>query len=212
LGKFYEKQSKNVLDAVANPEVLAEKTSSAFSGLGEVAPKIAESASNKAAMGAMFLYDKMPKNPFQGDSLFSNKKWKPSDIEISKWKKFVDTVEDPLKSLKDLRAGKMTVEQSETLKTVYPELFKEVVSTLMEEMPKLKDELPYQKRLQLGVLFQIPADPSLQPKFIQQMQQMHMVSAQQDAQGGGKVSKKAVGEMSASDMAMSPTEKLMNRA
>lgn len=216
LGKFYNRQSKAVIDAASNPEALAEKTSAAFANMGEFAPKIAEAASGKAAMGAMFLYEKMPKNPFQGQAFMGTKKWKPSDMEISKWKKYVDTVEDPMRSLKDLRAGKFTMEQSETLKTVYPELFQEVVQNLMEELPKLKEELPYQKRLQLGILFNIPADPSTQPAFIQQMQAMHQASAQAEAQGGamggGKISKPAVGKMDKSEMAMTQTERLMTRA
>lgn len=187
LGKFYEKQSRAVVEAAQDPEALIENSSAAFQEISDVAPKVAEAASEKAAASAMFLYEKMPKNPFSDKNIFSQKKWKPSDLEISKWKKYVDTVENPMKALKDLRKGRMTVEQSETLKAVYPEIYQEVIQNFMDELPKLKEELPYQKRLQISLLFQVPTDYTLTPEFITQMQASHQQSMQAEAgkpQGG----------------------------
>lgn len=215
LQKFYQKQSKHIIDAATNPDSLIDKTQKAFESINEGAPKIAAAAAQKATMAAMFLYDKMPKNPNQGDFMFANKKWAPSDFEVAKWRKYVQTVEDPMRALKDLKAGKLTSEQAETIQQVYPAIHKQIVQTFMEELPKLKEELPYKKRLQLSALFGLPSDPSLKPEFIQQMQTQHMAATQNESQmpgGGGKVSKPAMRDMSKADSFMSGTERVMTRA
>jgi hypothetical protein len=212
--KFFEKQSAAVTSAATDPELLMNKTAAAYEGLTRMAPKVSQSLAAKSAGAAMFLYDKMPKNPNGSENIFSAKKWYPSDFEISKWKRYVDTVENPLGAMKDLKAGKLSTEQADTIKAVFPEVYKEITQTLMEEMPKLKEELPYQKRLQLGVLFDIPSDPSLQPKFIQQMQLMHMQASQTPNQGqGGSIPSGArTQSLNFAQKAMSGTERVIFRA
>lgn len=212
LGKFYEKQSKAVVDAAQNPEALIENASAAFQDISDVAPRVAEAASEKAAASAIFLYEKMPKNPFSDKNIFSQKKWKPSDLEISKWKKYVDTVENPMKALKDLRKGRMTIEQSETLKAVYPEIYQEIKDNFMDELPKLKEELPYQKRLQISLLFQVPTDYTLTPEFIQQMQASHaqsMNAESQKPQGGFSAAR--ADKLNFSEKQMSGTDRVIYR-
>lgn len=211
--KFYDKQSKAVTAAATDPERLLDTTAKNFEGLAEYAPKVAQSLSAKSAQAAMFLYEKMPKNPFDADRIFANKKWFPSDHEIAKWKRYVDTVENPMSAIKSLRKGAMTIEQADALKNVYPEIYGQLTRTIMEELPRLKDELPYQKRLQLGILFQIPTDPSLNPKFIQSMQAQHAQSVQASAQQQGAIpSGKRTENLSFAQKAMTGTERIINRA
>lgn len=213
LGKFYEKQSKAVIDAAQDPEALIENSSAAFQEISDVAPKVAEAASEKAAASAMFLYEKMPKNPFSDKNIFSQKKWKPSDLEISKWKKYVDTVENPMKALKDLRKGRMTVEQSETLKAVYPEIYQEVIQNFMDELPKLKEELPYQKRLQISLLFQVPTDYTLTPEFITQMQASHQQSMQaEQSKPQGGFSPARADKLNLAEKQMTATDRVIYRS
>lgn len=212
--KEFEKQQKEVTQAISNPEVMSDNIAASFSGLGKFAPKMAEAATYKATAAVSFLYEKMPKNPLAQENIFSNKQWKPSDFEISKWMKYVNTVEDPMGAFKDLKKGRMTIEQSETLKTVYPELYGEATKLIMEELPKLKEELPYQKRVQLGVLFDVPTDPSLNPAFVAQMQLSHAGATQQEAQkqGGGKVSASRADKLNFADKTMTNTQRVITRA
>ncbi len=210
----FKKQSKAVTDAVSDPQALIDKSSKAFESLGVHAPKIAAAMSQKAVMGASFLFDKMPKNPFDGEHLFSNKNWKPSDFEISKWMKYVNTVEDPMSAFKDLKRGRMSIEQVETIKTVFPELYQETVQTIMEELPKLKEELPYQKKLQLGILFELPTDPSLKPGFIAQMQAYHAqaIQAEGQQQAAQSMSPSRADKLNFSDKEMTNTQRVATRA
>ncbi len=213
--KEFEKQQKEVTNAISNPEAMADKISASFSGLGKFAPKMAEAATYKATMAVSFLYEKMPKNPMAQENIFSNKQWKPSDFEVSKWMKYVNTVEDPMSAFKDLKKGRMSMEQAETLKTIYPQLYGEATRMFMEELPKLKEELPYQKRVQLGVLFDLPTDPSLKPEFVAQMQLSHAQATQQEAQkqqSQNGVSASRADKLNFSEKAMTNTQRVMTRS
>jgi hypothetical protein len=211
--RFFDKQSKAVIAAISDPEKLVNRASEAYSELSQIAPRVAQSLSAKSAQAAMFLYEKMPKNPNSGDMIFSMKKWYPSDLEISKWKKYVEAVENPRSALRDLKEGKMTHEQADALRNVYPQLYRELQERIIEELPKVGDELPYQKRLQLGILFQIPTDPSLRPDFIQQMQQRHMQQVGLPEQTGSVPSSSRAEHLNdIAESRMSGTEKIVNRA
>jgi len=213
--KEFEKQQKEVTEAISNPEAMADKISASFSGLGKFAPKMAEAATYKATMAVSFLYEKMPKNPMAQENIFSNKQWKPSDFEVSKWMKYVNTVEDPMSAFKDLKKGRMSMEQAETLKTIYPQLYGEATRMFMEELPKLKEELPYQKRVQLGVLFDLPTDPSLKPEFVAQMQLSHAQATQQEAQkqqSQNGVSASRADKLNFSEKAMTNTQRVITRS
>lgn len=208
--KFYDKQSKYVTQAASNPDLLTDNATKAVEPLQRVAPNIANAMAAKSSTAAMFLYDKMPKNPSQGLAFSAAKKWQPSDIEMSKWKRYVDAVDDPISALRGLKTGKFTMEHSEAIRTVYPELFREVTSKIMEELPKLKEELPYQKRLQLGSLFNIPTDPSLQPAFVAQMQTGHAVSMQQE--NNNEMSGKRTEKLNLADGSKTDTQRVLTRS
>jgi len=211
--KEFKKQSKEVTDVVANPDLLVEASTKAFADISEHAPGIADAATQKAAQGAMFLYEKMPKNPGGEFNIFANKQWKPSDFEISKWMKYVKTVDDPMSALKDMRKGLLSYEQVDTLKSVYPEIYNETKNAFMEELSGLKEELPYQKKMQIGILFGLPVDYSLNPAFIQQMQLAHTQSMQQEQnnQAGGMTPARA-DKLNFADKAKSGTQRIMTRA
>lgn len=204
-----EKNNKKYAEIAANPEAAINKASEAFAPLADVAPKTAQVMSERAMRAANFIYEKMPKNPNSGDVLQPNvKKWMPSDFEISKWKRYVEATDNPLSAIKSLKEGKMTLEQADALKNVYPKLYQSLVGNIMEEITKLKDELPYKKRLQLGILFGIPSDPSLQPKFIQDMQAAHMKENQINPQEKGMASGV---NLSFAQNAKTGTERVMTR-
>lgn len=120
-----------------------------------------------------------------------------------------------MSAFKDLKKGRMTIEQAETIKTVFPEMYQETVQNIMEELPKLKEELPYQKKLQLGILFGIPTDPSLKPEFIAQMQVSHAQATQAEGQqqaAQNKMSPSRADKLNFSDKEMTNTQRVITRA
>jgi len=211
--KFFQKNSEKLAQIAANPEQAIDHVARALQPLASVAPNAANAMSERAMRAASYLYEKMPKNPNAG-AYITQKKWAPSDYEISKWKLYVDAVNNPMSAIKELKNGHMNFEQADAIRNVYPTLYGELVGKITEELSKLKDELPYQKKLQLGTLFQIPTDPSLAPNFIAEMQMAHMESSQTDAnnQGGQKVSGARADKLKLADKSMTNTQRVMTRA
>ena len=79
--------------------------------------------------------------------------------------------EDPVSVFEDAAAGRgVTREAAETLRTVYPSLFREAQMALLKRAEDMRDVLPKARRTTLSVLFQIPVDGSLSPDHLQFLQ------------------------------------------
>lgn len=209
--KKFKKTQDLLTKAAANPEALVDRAAESVSQLAEFAPKVASAISQKAVEGPMFLYSKMPKNPYEGQAFGLKKDWHPSDVEMAKFHRYVDAVEDPLETIKKLKEGKFTAEHAEALQAVYPTMYRELQAQVMEEIPKLKEELPYKKRVQLGILLNVPVDQTLRPEFITQMQMQHLQSTQAEANKQKAIRMKGADKLSFADNAKSGTERVLTR-
>jgi hypothetical protein len=105
----------------------------------------------------------------------------PSQHDLAIFQRYLQAVENPESVFKDMEAGRLSHESAEALRAVYPNLFSQLRDKTMEfisENPKL----PYNKKLQLGVLLDIPTDESLLPQNVLGLQSMFAPS-QADEQG-----------------------------
>jgi hypothetical protein len=211
--EMYAKRLDEVTQAVSHPDTLVDRVANGVSPVSAFAPNIANSLSVKATQAAQYLYDKAPKDPVGSSGIFPHlRKYQPSDADISKWERYVTAVDHPLSVLKDLRSGVLTREGVEAVQTVYPKLYEEMTSAMVDELSNLKDGLPYQKRLQLSTFFGNPTDASGAPSFVAYMQALHGANPEnQQAQGGGLSASKAKNIQFAENQ-KSETEALMTRA
>ena len=93
--------------------------------------------------------------------------------EQMRFARYVSASEDPLSVLKSLEQGTITPEEVEALEVVYPELFQFTVATIVQYLPKLQRDLPYDKKVQLSILFKVPVDSSTRPEFVKSIQAMY---------------------------------------
>jgi hypothetical protein len=210
----YDKRFDEVASLTSNPEALARRIADGLKGLSDIAPKVGQSMSETTTRALNFLFQKAPKNPNEGRSINPNlRRWRPSDTEVAKWERYVAAVEQPMSVLEDLKHGRVSREGVEALKVVYPKLFGEVVSTLTEHLTELKQDLPYPKRLQLSVLFDVPVDSAVEPKFIAYMQQIHAGNAAAEGSGGpgGAPGPGKLSALSGSRDLMTDTQRLATR-
>jgi hypothetical protein len=151
------------------------------------APEVIQSAQETAQRSARFLAAKIPPNPTKAGSLSPQlDKTQPSKADQAKFLDYFDTVDDPTSALRSLEKGRITPQQVEALQAVYPEMYRTVQQQVMDHLQGLKEPLPYQQRIKLGVLLQIPTDPTLQPAFVQAIQGIY---AAQPEQGQGLADK-----------------------
>ena len=176
--KAFLARSKEITDLISNPTKLTENLSSSLQGVATFAPQHGQLMAQKAMTALNFLYDKMPKAP-STYSPFGGRQWTPTDLEINKWGKYLEAVNNPLSVVESFSKGNVSNEGIEVLRTLYPETSKTVDSQIMDHLSNLKEPLPLQKRIQLSKMLGFPVDDSMKPDFINSMQQINNVQQQQ---------------------------------
>jgi hypothetical protein len=146
-------------------------------------PGAAQAAVATTQRGAAFLAEKMPTRPAPvGLTPQFTKASEPSPGEQAKFMRYWRTVNDPTTAAQDLVTGKLSRENVEALKAVYPQMYEELQGRVLQALAELKHPLPHAQANQLGLLMGVPADSSQQPDFIAMVQASY---ASQGAQGGG---------------------------
>lgn len=151
----------------SDPNYAADKLESSVASIQNVAPQLATQVQLKARRAISYLTHKMPKNP--GRPTVFKSPWKPTPSQIDKMERIVQVFDNPMSVLKDLENGTLSAESVEALGILYPEMYKQIVYQLTENMDKLQD-LPYKERMQLSIMFDVPLDPTMEPQFIASMQ------------------------------------------
>lgn len=125
----------------------------------ELVAQIVEVAKRKLS----FLQDKAPKDP-RPPSIISAP-FMPSTAHTATFARYVRAADEPATVFEDAADGILTTEGVETLKAVYPRLYQEAQTVLMERADTFKATLPYARRLLLGTLFDVPIDGTMTPEY-----------------------------------------------
>ncbi len=148
-------------DPVRSEDRLVKATAT----VADVAPRLAQAMQIKAVNSAQYLLSKAPVPP-SWLSPFKRDKWKPSDVELDRFEKILAAVEHPESVLKDLNNGTLTKAAVEALEATSPEMYARIVGELQDRLADLREELPYEDRLQLSVLFPVAVEPSAAPAMV----------------------------------------------
>lgn len=164
----FQKRLDELSELASNPALLSERLAKNLFNVGTVAPQVTEAMTEQAIRGVQYLYAQAPKNPSVG--MMGKKPWTPSDFQLAKFERTVTAATYPLSILTSLQNGSLTTEEVNAVKFIYPKLYSQIQMGVMEETARLNEELPYQKRIQLSILFQVPLDNAMKPEFIQMLQ------------------------------------------
>lgn len=119
-----------------------------------------------------FIESKRPKAAEPPIPMQTRMPWVPSKPEIMQWGRYIEAAEDPAGVIeKAANGGHVSIEAVETLKTVYPTLFAEAQRRILEKAMDTTEPIPYARRVQLSVMFDMPMDGSQTPEgaaFLQQ--------------------------------------------
>ncbi len=166
---------KNIQDNISrlssNPEELSNLMAKRTMQMQKIAPNITESVTNNAVKGLQFLQAKLPKPTVDNTTnIFSKREFIPSDLQMSKFERYLEVVENPISALEDMKEGSLTREAAEALKIVYPNMFKKMQLEVINQLNDNKESIPYAKRIQLGILLDVPTDVSLKPEYVAALQ------------------------------------------
>lgn len=147
------------------------------------APKTAMATRGKAQAAAQYLVSNMPAPPAPDANpnvLRAQCYIPPTSDEIARFARRVAAVNNPEEVLDALEANALTEEHVDAIKNVYPKLYEDIRTAALESLSGAKELLPHWKRVQLGLLLDLPLDPSLNPTHIRISQSIY-----QDADPGG---------------------------
>lgn len=131
-----------------------------------------------------FLSEKAPKKMALPTLLKGDHDWKPSKLQLEQFSRYIEAANDPAGVLEKLGdTGQITYEAAETLRQVYPALYKSAQVRLVQKAGELTETLPYARRVALSILFQVPVDGTMDSDFVSFLRQGSAANSAAPAQG-----------------------------
>jgi hypothetical protein len=160
-GKTFDKMRDGLEEIMANPGSLyatVEKAFPSFEGNDKIQGALIQGVSR----AVQFLYEKLPKNPLAGMELtIPEKPYTPNPAEVSKFFRFEEIVNEPLKAFGHLINGTFTPEHREALISVYPELYKNMQEEILKGLAEGKPDMSLPQKIQLSIFMGKPVDPTM---------------------------------------------------
>lgn len=160
------KAEERLAELSSKPERVVERAATVTQGLTTAAPTVGGGVARNLTRAMAFLNAKLP--PVRtSDPLSPDQKRAWTQTEAAKFMRYVEAAEDPMGVLEDVERGKVTREGVETLRVLAPTLYRDLqiqtMDAIAEQLAKGKP-IPFETRLKIGVLLDVPADPSLVPR------------------------------------------------
>jgi hypothetical protein len=169
----FERRRKQILRAAKNPQFLAAQVANSTEAFAEAAPVTAKRVGDVAQRGVDFLVGKLPVM-YNIDPVYRGKV-SASPSEISRWNRYYDAVNKPMKvlgrpdellpehieAIEVGRPDELLPEHIEAIEAVWPTVLDEYRRNVVEEFARSGDKMPYGMRVRIGALLHLPLDPSL---------------------------------------------------
>lgn len=168
----FEKSVKETQRLAANPQEQAERISKSTGEISQHAPKTAMAIARLAVVGTKYLADHAPQGFAPQIGLVPSKAPPMyTDQEMGEWTRRAAVVNDYTTAIDSLKAGHLTPEEVDALKAVNPRAYDKIRTEIITRVAASPTSLPYGKRVSLSILFDFPADPTLEPDFMAAIQQ-----------------------------------------
>ncbi len=176
--KAWDRQVEAMAALQSNPAALSKRVGDALGPFALAAPKATGAATMTAMRGLAFLESKMP--PSRRDPNTLQPQFQPasraSDSEIARHNRYREALDNPTIILDQARKGTLTPDHVEAVREVYPALYDKMRQDLFRELVSSKSELPYGRRIQIGILLDLPTDQTLAPDFVSAIQATYSAS------------------------------------
>ena len=169
-GSSFQGATEAVKRAAANPEQTRGAILQELAGVSALNPKLAEKVADTYQLRLQFLADKAPPTLTMG---ISGQVVPPSSAEEAKFARYVAAANDPMRLLKELRAGTLMPETIEAAEKVYPGWTQRIKDAVSEQLtdPDVAKKLSYPMRLQLGTFLGTQTvEATMNPQFVSRMQ------------------------------------------
>lgn len=165
----FENVQKNLTDLINNDEAAIELLARKTARVTNADPETGLVLQQRLTSAVQFLNSKLPRSAVMPGAF--QRKYQPSSMELAKFERYLQVAEAPLTVLDEVKHGTLTREHVEALQAIYPEIYKQIQQRVMSNIASGQWNLSYERKLQLGILLSVPADSSLQPETVLQLQQ-----------------------------------------
>lgn len=165
--EFDEKSGQIRKLASMAPEQLVDHLSTLHKDMNGAAPNILPHVHSTAINAIQFLNSKIPQG---SGGLVQDVPRGTSKSDQERWLSLHDVVNNPLSVMGHIEKNSLTPSHVEALKTVYPGLHQEMVQKMSERLGVMKmnkEEMPYKKRVQLGLFMGEPLDSTMTQPVMQ---------------------------------------------
>lgn len=166
-------RARELANAVANPGAMLANLRRELRDVTD--PDLIKAAEDLRIRQVQHLNEHAPKGP--PPTPLIQRPWVPTLAEASIFARRLAVANDPVAAIEAVEQKCLTPEAADTLRAVYPKLFAQVQTRLLERSTEIKQTLPYEQRIRMSLLFDVPLDPSLEPATIALLQTAHATPA-----------------------------------
>lgn len=190
----FDAESKKLTDLATNPQAFLDKLDASTKDFHDIAPTITGSLHTASVRATEFLQSKLPNQ--EPPTPFSTPR-KPSSSEIARFNRYYQVVQNPMVVMDQIKKGTLTSESVETIKTVYPQIYNQMTTALMNKItPETLAKMPYSTKLTLSMFMNTDLTHSLKAENIMSAQ----VSTQMQKMGQPTAPPKQARSLSKIDM------------
>lgn len=194
--------------AEENPAALRSTVRKALGNVRDAAVVSAVTAAAERKLA--YLRKHAPQPPVAAP--LSRAQWAPPPADVARFARRVQAANDPIGVLRDVARGAVTAEAVDTLREVYPRLYEEARSQLLERAPMIRERLPASTAVRMSVLFDVPLLSSLEPDNFAAIQgatfaPSMLASGPQPASAGQAMSPPPGGAPQVSDLVMTAEQR-----
>jgi hypothetical protein len=164
----YDRTKEQVELVQRNPDAMRAAVQRSTRNIAAEAPMTAKAIEDRSIKSLEFLALKMPQPRDRGPLLGPSKDI--SAQELSKFARYVDAVENPLKIIDELQDGTLSPETVEAVRETRPLLYQQIQTQVLKQIQSMEQPPAYTDRIQLGLLLDIPTDPTLEPEIFRILQ------------------------------------------
>lgn len=153
---------------VARAQAFATGGQATEYALDEHAPRTAHAMRQVQLRAAQHLIQHAPvpprktENPNLGE--LNGGQMRPDPVQLYEFARRVEAINNPRSVLKDLQSGRLSLASVEAMRDVYPQTYQSLQLKVIEKLGAQPKAIPYEDRIRLGLMFQLPTDTSLRPE------------------------------------------------
>lgn len=170
-----------VIRLAQSPDALTQEVEPHLMMTRDMAPALTSAIGRKATLATHFLMSKLP--PVYTPPFGTEEDALVDPIALDRFGRYVEAVGDPVSALERLADGTITSEHAEALRSVYPEIYRDVQGKIMEEMEAARrdgQDVPHDRRMTAGLMFGLPLTAALQPGALAAIQSAHATAPESE--------------------------------